>query len=84
MTLRCRKGDMAICIKTYHANHVGAIVEIGEFVGAYWQDGKIYDNCWMISYRGIENIALMPDAWLLPIRPGDLKETDEMERELTV
>lgn len=83
MTLRCRKGDLAMVIKSDAGRAVGKFVDVLEFYGE--AHGK--DNCWFVRYEGSTTDMfgtpyVQPDAWLLPIRPGDLDETEEAEKEL--
>jgi hypothetical protein len=54
--MRCRKGDMAMIIKSPTGASIGKMVEV----------------------------VVQPDAWMMPIRPGDLDETQETEKELEV
>jgi len=74
--MRCRKGDMAIIIKGAYSGYVvDALKFIGVSLGANFPlEGA--------HREGIKNIAA--DKNLLPIRPVDLHETEESERELTV
>lgn len=84
MTLRCRKGDMAIVLKGAWS---GKIVDVVEFVGVMPGNvtGQIYKDIWKIRYQGScysDSGAMrgFPDEYLLPIRPGDLDESEETER----
>lgn len=82
MTLRCKPGDLAIVVGG-SANQ-GCVVEVLEFAGP--MHGCI--DCWYISHHGQERDPgsgfrwFVPDAEMLPIRPGDLKEVDETEKEV--
>lgn len=81
MTLRCRKGDMAMLTKTAQYYCVGAIVNVLEFYGDYFDDWDgDHPNCWRIEYRS--QTYIQPDDWMIPIRPGDLDETEETEKKL--
>jgi hypothetical protein len=89
MTLRCRKGDMAYDLG-YDPENYGRICTVGEFLGTRRCVDGIFHDMWEISY-GDERINpktgekwMESDSALLPIRPGDLGETEETERELTV
>ena len=90
--LRCKKGDLAIVIKGVYS---GSIVDVLEYVGTktgITHDGKIEvaQNCWRVSSPreqiGFHDVLLgeffAEDHHLLPIRPGDLKETDVAEKEV--
>lgn len=87
MTLRCRKGDIAIVLRS-HTGHEGKIVEVKEFIGyAETRDGTVFNDLWAISIGGVSHAPDgIPygnsDRNLLPIRPGDLDETQEIEKEL--
>ena len=77
MTLRCRKGDMAICNRTEFGEHVGHIVDVVD-VGCF---DPILGHKWLVKTRnGL--MATQPDSWMTPIRPGDLDESDETEKTL--
>jgi hypothetical protein len=92
MALRCRKGDMAIIIKGAYS---GYIVDVLQFIGVSLGNNSkgvlcTLDDAWLIGVNsplkgahreGIKNIAA--DKNLLPIRPRDLHETEESEKELT-
>ncbi|ODT75469.1 MAG: hypothetical protein ABS69_10665 [Nitrosomonadales bacterium SCN 54-20] len=84
--LRCKKGDLAMVLRGLTA---GSMVEILEFRGkaTSFRTKVVHDNVWLVSCRGETRGADgrrlgKPDEWLPPIRPGDLKETDETEREV--
>ena len=86
--LRCKKGDLAILLRSDLGNE-GKIVDVLEFSGrTFFIDGSVSENCWDVSLSGSETDSLTglkwscPDHWLFPIRPGDLKETEEAEREV--
>jgi hypothetical protein len=88
MTLRCKKGDMAIVLYSIRGNE-GKIVDVVRFVGEpNWPsdelDGMDY---WAISHRGETHNPdgeqwIARDCDLMPIRPGDLQETEETEKDL--
>lgn len=84
--LRCKKGDLAICLR---APVSGRMVEVGEFIGkGLSQRGVIYENCWAVTWRDVGSVGKTgrrfaeSDSDLFPIRPGDLKETEETEKEV--
>ena len=81
--LRCKKGDLAIVIKSYSGG-LGLVVVVGEYLGKKIVDGGVLMNAWSTFHPrdkiGIEYIS--DDADLLPIRPDELKEEEEKEREL--
>jgi hypothetical protein len=81
---------MAIVLNSNHGNE-GKLCDVDEFIGAAENErGQISLNVWNISFNGQTHDPVSGDKWgcpdrfLLPIRPGDLQETDETERELTV
>lgn len=79
MTLRCRPGDMAIVIRS-DSGFEGYMVDVNDL---------LKDDIWSVSMKcgyvpGIGRLTATCDAYLLPIRPGDLDEKEETERELTV
>lgn len=88
--LRCKKGDLAIVLKGSYSGH---FVTVKEFIGtdtayrittgAY----EMFNNLWVIEAPTIPLISgmrriVLSDEYLLPIRPGDLKETEETEKEV--
>lgn len=90
MSLRCKKDDMAMILKGPYSGH---FVTVKEFMGRtlVWrlstQMYEMHDNLWDIEAPSIPldpgmRTHCMPDAWLLPIRPGDLQETEEKEKEI--
>lgn len=86
MTLRCRKGDMAIVT---HGSKAGRIAGVGEFVGKtrlfIGNSEQIFNDVWCVSYHGQKHDPLdgaewgCRDLWMTPIRPGDLDENEETE-----
>jgi hypothetical protein len=76
---------MAILTRTPRDIATGQIVKVLDFHG----DALGQPNCWYVLFQN-EMINedgkryIQPDSWMLPIRPGDLQETDETERELAV
>jgi len=89
--LRCKKGDLAIVLK---GEYIGHYVTVIKFIGlAYGKgmDGSRWhkDNFWETTFpRGAKAIegtngrGGYADDELLPIRPGDLKETEDAEKEV--
>ena len=78
MSLRCKKGDLAIMIKGVR---VGRIVEVIGYDGF----DPVYGHEWRIKTSiplPPNEFWISPDSWMTPIRPGDLKETEETEREV--
>ena len=71
-------------LKLRLADNTFLTVEVLEFAGP--MHGCI--DCWYISHHGQERDPgsgfrwFVPDAEMLPIRPGDLKEVDETEKEV--
>lgn len=86
MSLRCKKGDLAFALR---APVAGRTVEIGDFIGSgISQHGVIHENAWAVTWRDKGSVGTTGrpfaerDCDLLPIRPGDLKETEETEKEI--
>lgn len=74
--LKCKTGDLAILLK---GNHVGYIVEVLEFQPFVETVRHGYKhNVWHIHHPDFDpNFRhCMEDEYLLPIRPGDLDETE--------
>jgi hypothetical protein len=87
MTLRCRKGDMAIMVVGPHS---GYIVDVLEYIGNGSCDKGSFNDLWYVAHGKEERNPLTGKRWvardssMLPIHPGDLHETEETEKELTV
>lgn len=86
MSLRCKKGDLAIALRPAVA---GLVVEVRDFIGGAISDcGRPLNNAWFVTWRDDGGVAESGspfaecDNELLPIRPGDLKETEEAEKEV--
>lgn len=91
MSLRCKKGDLAMVL---FPPYEGCFVTCMEFLGRVHVigtdgHGGWVDNCWETTFpgdmkaaRGTNGKCAIPDEQLLPIRPGDLKETEETEKEV--
>ncbi|SEO78357.1 hypothetical protein [Nitrosovibrio sp. Nv6] len=85
--LRCRKGDLAIVLE---GKWLGRVVEVGEFIGSAMLSQVLHHDLWLISHKGKDRhpafgyLYCQEDRYLLPIRPRDLKEVEEAEKELTV
>ncbi len=85
--LNCKKGDMARQVVSLCGNE-GTLHEVVEFVGSVdFAISGVQQNVWKtrrawpgnrMSQTGVffspELDCLIPDAWLRPIRPGDLDE----------
>ena len=79
--LRCKTGDLAIVLKSGKGRE-GFIVTVGRFIG----DRAGLFNLWAVDAR----IPPPPsygewcaqDKDLLPIRPDELNETEETEKEI--
>jgi len=80
---------MAIVLKGPYSGH---FVTIKEFVGdkLVWrlttQTHEFLYRLWRVDAPTIRCFKknLLPDDALFPIRPGDLQETEEEEKEMTV
>jgi hypothetical protein len=85
MALRCKAGDIAI---TVAGPRVGRVVEVIRFLGkANSPIENPGEDYWGIEYRGSPFADtgewwIARDSYMLPIRPGDLDETEETQKEL--
>lgn len=83
MGLRCKKGDMAWYLRAESERRYGSVCDIDEWRGFGVVDGVEYSDLWDISFsgEGVEDgLKLVGrDCNLLPIRPNELKEEEEME-----
>ena len=79
--LKCRKDDLAIVLYSKH-DREGALVNVVEFIGAFTSPihGYVGEDVWKVEHKGDYHFGR--DAWLLPIRPDELKETEETEKEI--
>ena len=74
--LRCKKGDLAMYIT---GRYVGKIVDVVEYYGTVaMDDGEVLINAWHVRHPNHEPgiTFFREDKAMLPIRPGDLDETD--------
>ena len=76
--LRCRKGDLAIRLDNEYS---GQIVEVGEYHGTVdfpKFGGKEIFDAWKVLRPSYEAgfSYYCEDKYLVPIRPGDLDETE--------
>jgi hypothetical protein len=81
MSLRCRKGDLAIIVRGRRVGHVVTVTDYYRFTPEYGHEWKIETS---FPLPLLCDFWFCPDSWLLPIRPSDLQETNETEREVTV
>lgn len=77
--LRCRKGDLAILLE---GRFTGYIVDVVEYYPTVeLSDGEVLVNAWHIRHPsdepGVQYFKL--DKYLLPIRPGELAESETEE-----
>ncbi|SCX76933.1 hypothetical protein [Nitrosospira sp. Nsp13] len=80
--LKCRKGDLAIRLDE---NFEGQIVEIVEYIGRVDVETRaVLANAWQILHPTYDPDYhyFCEDKYLLPIRPGDLEETESDELSL--
>ena len=84
--MNCKPGDLAIIVKSAAGNE-GAIVEV---LGPAAPFGGL--PVWFIESKGSvlngltppSHQAEIPDAWLRPIRPGDMEDETPVARDLEV
>lgn len=77
--LRGRKGDLAILLE---GPRIGAIVKVLKYVGALTlSDGQVLVNAWQTHHSSNEPDCdyFKEDKYLLPIRPGELAESETEE-----
>ena len=78
--LKCGKGDLAIRLDS---GCEGLIVEVGEYVGTVegLNNPSVISDAWRIHHPSCEAgwRYFCEDKYLLPIRPGDLDETETDE-----
>lgn len=80
--LRCKKDDLAMYITGLN---VGKIVEVCEYYPAIeMDDGKVLISAWRVRHPNHEagTTFYREDKTMLPIRPGDLDESETDERYL--
>lgn len=87
MGLRCKVGDLAIVLRS-PTDRAGRICMVDSFVGfANTVNDGLQGDMWAVSYNGETHSGRgfrygCRDSDLLPIRPEELKEEEEREREL--
>ena len=79
--MRCKQGDMAYDLGL-NPRHFGRTCTVGEYRGPCRViDGRELPNAWQITFSddkpGEEWVE--DDSRLLPIRPGELEETENKE-----
>lgn len=83
--LRCKKGDLAIVLKSATGKE-GMIVEVGRYFGRVEVDNFAgsMEQAWQVihSSHSPRFEYFSEDKDLLPIRPDELNETEETEKEL--
>lgn len=80
--MRCKKGDLAIVVKSPNKFTIGWIVEIKEYLGDSYGG---YRYVWEIEAKNHQPKIgrwIGSDDWLLPIHPGDLHEIAETKKVL--
>lgn len=77
--IRCKTGDIAILLTGPHVGYIVDILEFQPFVETV-RHGYKY-NVWHINHSDFDQNFrhCMEDEYLLPIRPGDLDETETDE-----
>jgi len=76
---RCRKGDLAIVLVGLSAGQIVDVVK--HYPEAKMQDGEVMFDVWHIKHQTDDPRVnyFREDKYLLPIRPGDLEETETDE-----
>jgi hypothetical protein len=82
--LKCKTGDIAILLAGKHVGYIVEILEFQPFVLTV-SHGYKYD-VWHINHPDFDQNFrhCMEDKYLLPIRPGDLDESETDEISLTL
>lgn len=79
--LKCRKDDLAIRLDE---NFEGQIVEIDRYRGTIeLPDGAVISDAWQVLHPAYDPDwnYYCEDKYLLPIRPSDLEETENLVSE---
>ena len=74
--LKCRKGDLAIVLIGPNA---GLLVDVAKYCGTIeMSDGQVLINAWQVKHPSDDPDIdyFREDKYLLPIRPGDLEESE--------
>jgi hypothetical protein len=86
MGLRCRKGDMAIVLDPRHTAYGWIVTVLEIYPLARFRGRGLIQDIWEIEHENLSKDSSLPwgceDKHLLPIRPGDLHETEESEKEI--
>lgn len=81
--LRCKPDDLAMILE---GKFQGYFVTVIEFIGDLREGDCRYKDCWVTTPPageiGVRGTVAYPDKALFPIRPGDLKEDEETEKEV--
>ena len=78
--LRCKKGDLAMYLTGWN---VGKIVEVVKYYSVVeMDDGEVLIDAWCVRHPNheLDTTFFREDKTMLPIRPGDLDETETDER----
>lgn len=87
--MRCKPGDLAVIVQCDYAENIGRLVSVvrravcpaewGEWICQSEGTPMAAQDC---EYRDVfEQEAIVPDAWLRPIRPGDTADSTESMKE---
>ncbi|SHL42027.1 hypothetical protein SAMN05216428_102348 [Nitrosospira sp. Nsp11] len=87
--LGCKPNDLAMVLRGPYSGH---FVTVKEFIGTslLWRPVntayELWDRLWKVDAPTIPlngfRVNCIPDEYLFPIRPGDLKEVEETEKEI--
>ena len=89
--MNCKPGDLAIVVRGFPGGVLkcGFLVTCIKFHVSVMSslDGEIYKNVWFVAHNGKQTSPNgcpfgVPDAYLRPIRPGDLEDETPTVREL--
>ena len=89
--MNCKPGDLAIVVRSFpgdvlKAGFVVTCIEVHDGLFSAL-DGEFYRNVWFVDHNGNKKAPNgcplgVPDAYLRPIRPGDLEGETPTVREL--
>jgi hypothetical protein len=81
--VKCRAGDLAMYIS---GCRVGRIVEVIKYYGVVETRDGVLTNAWEVRHSDHDpsSFYFQEDAAMMPIRPGDLKETEETDEILSL
>lgn len=86
--MNCKPGDQAWLLRSVNGNNVGKMCEVlhesitTDRYGFMWLVKFPHPIAW--EGGAVRALGYCPDAWLKPHRPGDIHETTDERKEVTV